>query len=80
MKNSGGLLVNAVYWTLGLEKKIKANAKLDRVGAYQPTPFKFGGFVKGGSPRTSPRASRLRKCSGGLSPAACRTGSGTLSP
>ena len=50
MKNSGGLLVNAVYWTLGLEKKIKANAKLDRVGAYQPTPFKFGGFVKGVKP------------------------------
>ena len=44
------LLVNAAYWGVGLEDKISANAKVDIVGEYKPSPFKFGGFVKGVRP------------------------------
>jgi len=44
------MLVNACYWALGLEKKIPAKSKVDIVGAYKPSPFKFGGFVKGIKP------------------------------
>ena len=41
------MLVNACYWALGMEKKIPAKSKVDLVGSYKPSPFKFGGFVKG---------------------------------
>jgi hypothetical protein len=41
------LLVNATYWCLALEDKIDAKAKVDFVGEFQATPFKFGGFKKG---------------------------------
>lgn len=36
------LLVNAVYWCVGMEKKIPKRAKVDLVGDYQPTWFGFG--------------------------------------
>ncbi|WP_397571393.1 ThuA domain-containing protein [Schlesneria sp. T3-172] len=44
------LLVNAVYWSVGLEDKITDHLKTDLVGDYQPSPFNFGGYVKGRKP------------------------------
>lgn len=44
------MLVNAVYWTLGMERKIAAKSKVDVVGGYNPTPFKFGGHRPGLKP------------------------------
>jgi len=38
------LLVNAVYWSVGLEVPAKANVAL--VGDYQPTMYGFDGYVK----------------------------------
>jgi hypothetical protein len=35
------LIVNACYWAVGLEKKIRPDAKVGLVGDYQPSPFKF---------------------------------------
>ena len=40
------LLVNAVYWTLGMEDGIPARSTVDIVGFYKPRPFGFGGFQK----------------------------------
>jgi hypothetical protein len=42
------LLVNASYWAVGLQPQKKA--KVDIVGEYQATPFKFGGHRKGLKP------------------------------
>jgi hypothetical protein len=44
------LLVNAVYWGLGMEKKIPAKANVDYVGEYHPTFFGFGKFKHGVKP------------------------------
>jgi putative membrane-bound dehydrogenase-like protein len=44
------LIINGVYWTLGLENQIKADSKIDFVGPYNPTTFKNGGEVKGVKP------------------------------
>ncbi|MBN9657770.1 MAG: ThuA domain-containing protein [Acidobacteria bacterium] len=44
------LVVNGCYWALGLEKKLPAKSNVDLVGDYRPSPFKFGGFVKGKKP------------------------------
>jgi hypothetical protein len=44
------LLVNASYWALGMENRIPARANVGLVGAYDPLPFKFGGFAKGIKP------------------------------
>jgi len=41
------LLVNAAYWSVGLEEKIPERANVDIVGVYRPTPFGFGAFTKG---------------------------------
>jgi hypothetical protein len=41
------LLVNAVYWAVGMEKQIPAKANVDLVGNFQASPFKFGGHRKG---------------------------------
>jgi hypothetical protein len=40
------LLVNAVYWCVGLEDCISARANVDFVGSYQPSPFSFFGKFK----------------------------------
>jgi hypothetical protein len=40
------LLVNACYWTLGMEDKAPAKVDVDYVGQYDPSPFGFGGFKK----------------------------------
>lgn len=44
------LLVNAVYWTLGMEEQIPAKSDVRIVGEYEPTPFKFGEHKKGVKP------------------------------
>jgi hypothetical protein len=44
------LLVNASYWTLGMEDKIPEKSNVDLVGEYKPTRFGFNGFVKGRTP------------------------------
>ena len=44
------LLVNACYWTTGLEEKIPAKANVDYVGEYKPTYFGFGKFKPGVKP------------------------------
>jgi len=44
------LLVNACYWSMGLEDKIPAKADVDYVGAYKPSFFGFGGGKKGVKP------------------------------
>jgi type 1 glutamine amidotransferase len=41
------MLVNATFWALGQEKKIKPDLKIDFVREYQPTAFKFGGYIRG---------------------------------
>jgi type 1 glutamine amidotransferase len=44
------LLVNAVYWTLGLEDKIPAKSEVSLVGEYKPRQFGFNGAAKGVKP------------------------------
>lgn len=44
------LLVNASYWTLGMEEQMPERAVADIVGPYSPRPFSFGGFQKGVRP------------------------------
>ena len=46
------LLVNAVYWSLGLASEIKADSDVGLVGDYQPRPFGFGGAKAGVRPET----------------------------
>ncbi len=63
------MLLNGVYWTLGLEDQIPSDFKIDFVGKYQPSSFSFGGFVKGVRPEDladihSPIMPRAKKRSG----------------
>jgi type 1 glutamine amidotransferase len=44
------MLVNAVYWGLGMERDIPAKSKVDLVGDYEPTPFGFGKHTRGVRP------------------------------
>ncbi len=44
------LLVNAVYWCVGLESQIPAKANVDLVGPYQPTWFGSQRFKRGVKP------------------------------
>lgn len=44
------LVVNAVYWGLGMEDKISADRKVSPVGDYDPTFYSFNGFKKGMKP------------------------------
>lgn len=44
------LLVNGVYWGLGMESQIPEKANVDLVGEYKPTFFGFGKYVKGLTP------------------------------
>ncbi len=44
------LLVNAAYWSVGLEDKIPAKANVNVVGTYDPLPFGFGKYKKGVKP------------------------------
>jgi hypothetical protein len=42
--------VNACLWAAGLEKSIKPDNDISFVGPFHPSPFAFGGFVKGVKP------------------------------
>jgi type 1 glutamine amidotransferase len=44
------LLVNAVYWALGMEDNIPEKANVEIVGEYKPRPFGFNGAAKGVKP------------------------------
>ena len=44
------MLVNACYWSLGMEGKIPDKSNVDLVGEYKPLPFGFGAFKKGVMP------------------------------
>ncbi|MGA2866694.1 MAG: ThuA domain-containing protein [Verrucomicrobiota bacterium] len=44
------LLVNACYWSLGLEDHLPAKANVDYVGAYEPGWFGYGKFKPGVKP------------------------------
>ena len=44
------MLVNSVYWTLGLDSPTIGVLNVDLIGDYAPSPFKFGGYVKGRKP------------------------------
>jgi len=44
------MLVNAVYWALGLEDQLPSEACVDLVGSFEPTPFGFNGARKGLKP------------------------------
>ena len=46
--NSGyrRMIINGIYWSLGLEKHIKGDSKIDFVGPYKPSTFKNRGEVK----------------------------------
>jgi type 1 glutamine amidotransferase len=41
------MLVNACYWAVGMEEKITDQMKVDLVGTFKPSPFKFNGYQKG---------------------------------
>ena len=44
------MIVNACYWALGMETQISGKSRVDIVGKFAPTPFKFGGYTKGVKP------------------------------
>ena len=44
------LLVNATYWCLNQEEKIPANANVETVDDFQPTPFGFRKYQRGIKP------------------------------
>jgi type 1 glutamine amidotransferase len=45
------MIINGVYWAVGLEDKIPAEGtKVDIVGEFKPTPFGFNKYVKGKKP------------------------------
>jgi len=50
------LLINACYWAVGLEDKIPSQSDVALVGDYQPTNFKFNGFI----PNVKPEAHQLK--------------------
>ncbi|MEM9704209.1 MAG: hypothetical protein AAF907_17350, partial [Planctomycetota bacterium] len=44
------MLVNACFWTAGLEEKITPSLDVTLVGPYSPSTFSFNGHVKGMRP------------------------------
>lgn len=44
------MLVNAVYWCLGMEDQIPEKARVDIVGEFKPTMYGFGTFKRGVKP------------------------------
>ena len=45
------MIVNGVYWCVGLEDKIPAEGtNVEVVGEFKPTMYGFGGFIKGLKP------------------------------
>jgi hypothetical protein len=48
------MLVNATYWTLGLEDKIPAESNVNVVGEFNPHAFGNNKFTKGVKPSDLP--------------------------
>jgi hypothetical protein len=46
------MLVNAVYWCVGLEEKIGPETNVELVGEFKPLPFGFNGAAKGVMPES----------------------------
>lgn len=44
------MLVNGIFWAVGLEEKITPDLAIDFIGPYRPSTFKFEGEVKGVKP------------------------------
>jgi hypothetical protein len=44
------MIVNAVYWSLGMETKISPSSDVSIFGTYRPSAFQFNGFIKGRKP------------------------------
>lgn len=44
------VFVNACYWGVGIEDQIPERSEVAIVGEYDPTPFGFGGYIKGVRP------------------------------
>jgi type 1 glutamine amidotransferase len=40
------MLVNATLWCLGMDDQIRDDLTVDLIGDYQPTPFRFDGFIR----------------------------------
>ncbi len=49
-ENLRRLLVNAAFWSLGLEKHLSKQTKVDLIGEYKPSNYGFEGFKKGVKP------------------------------
>ncbi|MEX0977273.1 MAG: ThuA domain-containing protein [Pirellulales bacterium] len=45
------LLVNAAYWTLGMDDKIPSKSNVEIVGDFRPNPFGHGTYTKGVKPQ-----------------------------
>jgi len=46
------LVVNAVFWAAGMDKKLNGKEDIGLVGDYRPSRFGFGGFRKGVKPES----------------------------
>lgn len=44
------MMINACLWASGLEDRITPGLNVDFVGAYQPSTFRFGGYLQGVKP------------------------------
>lgn len=44
------MLVNAAFWAVGMEDKIRPDLNVELVGEFKPSPFKFDGHKKGVKP------------------------------
>lgn len=44
------MVINACFWTMGMEKEIKPKSNIDFVGPYEPTTFNFEGYKAGVKP------------------------------
>jgi len=49
-ENYRRMLVNGIFWAVGLESEIKADANIAFVGSYKPSVFAMKGYVKGVKP------------------------------
>lgn len=45
-ENYRRMLINGIYWSVGLEAQIKQTSVIDFVGPYRPTTFRMNGHVK----------------------------------
>lgn len=45
------LIINAAYWTMGMEEEIDEDSSVDVIGEYSPTAFGFDGYIKGKTPQ-----------------------------